>query len=51
MIVSDSGPLIVLFKIKLLFTLKEVYQEVLVPRAVERELRKKPEGDIIFSDK
>ena len=40
----------VLFKIKLLFTLKEVHQEVLVPRAVERELRKKPEGDIIFSE-
>ena len=43
MIVSDSGPLIVLFKIKLPFVLKEVYHEVLVLRAVERESRKKAE--------
>ncbi|HUV80683.1 MAG TPA: DUF3368 domain-containing protein [Candidatus Bathyarchaeia archaeon] len=50
MIVSDSGPLIVLFRARLLFILKEVYQEVLVPGAVERELKKKPEGDIIFSE-
>jgi len=50
MIVSDTGPLAVLFKSRLLFILKEVHEEVLVPEAVERELRRKPEGTIIFSD-
>jgi len=50
MIVSDTGPLAVLFKVKMLFILKEVHEEVLVPRAVERELRRKPEGDVIFRD-
>jgi len=50
MIVSDTGPLVVLFKSRLLFILKEVHEEVLVPEAVERELRRKPEGTIIFSD-
>ena len=50
MIVSDTGPLAVLFKAKLLFILKEVHEEVLVPRAVERELRRKPEGADIFRD-
>jgi len=48
MIVSDTGPLAVLFKANLLFILKEVHEEVLVPRAVERELRRKTEGDVIF---
>jgi len=43
MIVFDSDPLIVLFKIKLLFILKEVYHAVLVLRADERKSRKKPE--------
>ncbi len=50
MIVSDTSPLVVLFKARLLFILKEVHEEVLVPEAVERELRRKPEGTIIFSD-
>ena len=50
MIVSDTGPLAVLFKARLLFILKEIHEEVLVPRAVERELRRKPEGAVIFSD-
>ena len=50
MIVSDTGPLAVLFNAKLLFILKEVHEEVLVPKAVERELRRKPEGDVIFRD-
>jgi len=50
MIVSDTGPLAVLFKARLLFILKEVHEEVLVPEAVARELRRKPEGTIIFSD-
>ena len=50
MIVSDTSPLVVLFKSGLLFILKEVHKEVLVPEAVERELRRKPEGTIIFSD-
>ncbi len=50
MIVSDTGPLAVLFKVKMLFILKEVHEEVLVPRAVEREIRRKPEGDVIFRD-
>ncbi|CAD6494316.1 MAG: hypothetical protein CHKLHMKO_00694 [Candidatus Argoarchaeum ethanivorans] len=34
MIVSDTGPLAVLFKAKLLFILKEVDKEVLVPRTL-----------------
>jgi predicted nucleic acid-binding protein len=50
MIVSDTGPLAVLFKARLLFILKELHEEVLVPRAVERELRRKPEGADIFRD-
>ncbi len=50
MIVSDTGPLAVLFKARLLFILKEMHEEVLVPRAVERELRRKPEGTIIIRD-
>jgi len=50
MIVSDTGPLVVLFKSRLLFILKEVHEEVLVPEAVERELQRKPEGTIIFSN-
>jgi len=50
MIVSDTGPLAVLFKARLLFILKELHEEVLVPRAVERELRRKPEGAVIFRD-
>jgi len=50
MIVSDTGPLAVLFKARLLFILKELHEEVLVPRAVERELRRKPEGGDIFRD-
>jgi len=50
MIVSDTGPLAVLFKANLLFILKEVHEEVLVPRAVERELKRKPEGNVIFRE-
>ena len=50
MIVSDTGPLAVLFKARLLFILKEVYGEVWVPEAAKRELRRKPEGAIIFRD-
>ena len=50
MIVSDTGPLAVLFKARLLFILKEVYGEVLVPGAVKRDLKRKPEGVIIFRD-
>ena len=50
MIVSDTGPLAVLFKARLLFILKEVDKEVLVPRAVERELKRKPEGALIFRE-
>ena len=48
MIVSDTGPLAVLFKARLLFILKEVDKEILVPGAVERELKRKPEGALIF---
>jgi predicted nucleic acid-binding protein len=50
MIVSDTGPLIVLFKADLLFILKEIYQEVLVPEAVKKELIRKPEGSSIFEN-
>ena len=50
MIVSDTGPLIVLFKTDLLFLLKEIYQEVLVPEAVKTELIRKPEGILLFKN-
>ncbi len=50
MIISDTGPLIVLFKSDLLFILKAVYQEVLVPEAVKVELIRKPEGVSIFEN-
>lgn len=50
MIVSDTGPLAVLFKARLLFILKELHKEVFVPIAVERELRRKSEGNDIFKD-
>ena len=48
MIISDTGPLVVLFKTDLLFLLKEIYQDVLVPETVKRELTRKPEGIILF---
>ncbi len=50
MIVSDTGPLVVLFKSNLLFVLKEIYQEVLVPETVKKELIRKPEGTSIFDN-
>src|SRR5574341_782549 len=50
MIVSDTGPLAVLFKSNLLFILKAIYQEILVPEAVKIELIKKPEGIGIFEN-
>jgi predicted nucleic acid-binding protein len=50
MIVSDSGPLAVLFKAGLLGILEAVHGEVVVPRAVERELKMKTEGDVMFRD-
>jgi predicted nucleic acid-binding protein len=50
MIVSDTGPLIVLFKTDLLFLLKEIYQDILVPEAVKTELIRKPEGVILFKN-
>ncbi|MDP2845726.1 MAG: hypothetical protein Q8N79_06605 [Candidatus Methanoperedens sp.] len=50
MIISDTGPLIVLFKADLLFLLKEIYQEILVPETVKRELTRKPEGIILFKN-
>jgi predicted nucleic acid-binding protein len=50
MIVSDTGPLIVLFKIDLLFLLKDIYQEVLVPETVKIELTRKSEGIILFEN-
>lgn len=49
MIVSTTGPLAVLFKARLLFILKELYEEVLVPHAVELELKAKTEGVIMFT--
>ena len=50
MIVSDTGPLVVLFKTDLLYLLKEIHQEVLVPESVKRELTRKPEGIILFKN-
>ncbi len=48
MIVSDTGPLIVLFKTDLLFLLREIYHEVLIPEAVANELTEKEEGIILL---
>ena len=48
MIISDTGPLVVLFKTDLLFLLREIYQDVLVPEAVKKELTRKSEGNILF---
>lgn len=50
MIISDTGPLVVLFKTELLFILKEIYREVLVPKTVKKELIRKPEGIGIFEN-
>jgi len=50
MIISDSGPLVVLFKSNLLYILKSIYRDVLVPEAVKRELIRKPEGIGIFNN-
>lgn len=50
MIVSDTGPLIVLFKTDLLFLLKEIYHRVLVPETVKTELIRKPEGIDLFKN-
>ena len=50
MIISDTGPLVVLFKTDLLFLLKEIYQEVLVPETVKIELTRKSEGIILFEN-
>jgi predicted nucleic acid-binding protein len=50
MIVSDTGPLVVLFKTDLMFLLKEIYQEVLVPETVKIELTRKSEGIILFEN-
>ena len=48
MIISDTGPLVVLFKTNLLFILKRIYQDVFVPETVRKELIRKPEGISIF---
>ncbi len=48
MIVSDTGPLIVLFKTDLLFLLREIYHEVLIPEAVANELTEKKEGILLL---
>jgi predicted nucleic acid-binding protein len=49
MIVSNTGPLAVLGKAQLLFILQELHEEVLVPRAVELELKAKTEGVLMFT--
>ena len=50
MIVSDTGPLIVLYKTDLLFLLKEIYHEVLIPKAVADELTEKEEGVLLLKN-
>jgi len=50
MIISDTGPLIVLFKTELLFLLKEIYHEVLIPEAVANELTEKEEGTLLLKE-
>ncbi|MBN1455697.1 MAG: DUF3368 domain-containing protein [Methanomicrobia archaeon] len=49
MIVSNTGPLAVLAKAQLLYILKELHEKILVPRAVEGELKAKTEGVIMFN--
>ena len=42
--VSNTGPLIVLHETSLLWLLKELYTEIIIPKAVQLELLKKSDG-------
>ncbi len=49
--ISNTGPLIVLHETSLLWLLKELYTEILIPKAVYSELMKKSEGQKIVDTK
>jgi predicted nucleic acid-binding protein len=48
--VSNTGPLIVLHETSLLWILKELYEEIMIPKAVYDELMKKSEGQKIIDE-
>ena len=48
--VSDAGPIIVLFNTSLLWILRELHGEILIPEEVKNELLKKPEGSKIIEE-
>lgn len=47
--VSNTGPLIVLHETSLLWLLKELYTEIIIPKAVQLELLKKSDGQKIVN--
>lgn len=47
--VSDTGPLIILFKINKLWILEKIYDSILIPKAVEKELLIKEDGKQIIN--
>ena len=48
--VSDTGPLIVMYETSLLWILKELYDEIIIPRSVSNELLRKHEGKKILDE-
>ena len=46
--ISNSGPLIVLYNSSLLYILKELHGNVVVPKAVFDEITRKEEGKQLF---
>lgn len=49
--ISDTGPLIILYECSKLWILKDLYDEIIIPHSVSRELLRKPEGDKILNNK
>lgn len=46
--VSNTGPLIILFKINKLWVLEKIYKQILIAKAVEAELLRKSDGKKII---